>query len=209
MGRASDSRVTAQRRRRGPHFRTYAPPSLRGYVRIPIADVVETGSRKKNLFSALIDRNQKNVSALIFLAPATVHEISLHVKHREAIGADVGTVAWRMRVVSLLANRPPLPTSVTAFGLPTSTTPTGAAAPTPLIHRHKRLPTCGSAGTRTRVAGSGHAADATDSQKQRTSPSAWARLSSLIATLACSGDWNMVPNRPGTCARLKTVSAAT
>src|SRR6516162_4329367 len=48
-----------------------------------------------------------------------------------------------------------------------------------------------------------------DGQKQRTSPSACARLSSLIAALACSGDWNMVPNRPGTCERLKKVSAAT
>src|SRR5262249_50912579 len=48
-----------------------------------------------------------------------------------------------------------------------------------------------------------------DAQKQRTSPSACARLRSLIAALACSGDWNMAPNRPGTCERLKTASAAT
>src|SRR5262249_13380925 len=48
-----------------------------------------------------------------------------------------------------------------------------------------------------------------DTQKQRTSLSACARLSSLTAALACSGDWNMVPNRPGTCERLKKVSAAT
>src|SRR5262249_17312283 len=48
-----------------------------------------------------------------------------------------------------------------------------------------------------------------DTQKQRTSPSACARLSSFIAALACSGDWNMAPNRPGTCERLKNVSAAT
>jgi len=41
-----------------------------------------------------------------------------------------------------------------------------------------------------------------DAQKQRTSPSACARLRSLIAALACSGDWNMAPNRPGTCERL-------
>src|SRR5262249_15428981 len=39
--------------------------------------------------------------------------------------------------------------------------------------------------------------------KQRTSPSACARLRSLVAALACSGDWNMVPNRPGTCERLE------
>ena len=43
----------------------------------------------------------------------------------------------------------------------------------------------------------------THSQKQRTSPSACARLRSLVAALACSGDWNMAPNRPGTCERLE------
>jgi len=41
----------------------------------------------------------------------------------------------------------------------------------------------------------------THSQKQRTSPSACARLRSLVAALACSDDWTMVPNRPGTCER--------
>src|SRR5262249_43167118 len=49
----------------------------------------------------------------------------------------------------------------------------------------------------------------TGDQKQRTSPSACARRRSLIAALACSGDWNMVPNRPGTSERLKNVSAST
>jgi len=36
--------------RNGAHFRTYAPPSLRGYVRIPMrADVVEAGSCKERI----------------------------------------------------------------------------------------------------------------------------------------------------------------
>ena len=46
-------------------------------------------------------------------------------------------------------------------------------------------------------------------QKQRTPASACARRKSLVADLTCSGDWNMEPNRVGTCDRLKTVSAAT
>jgi hypothetical protein len=60
MGRASGS--VSQRNEAQGHisFGTYAPPSLRGYVRISrCADVVEAGSCKKNLFPTLIDRNQK------------------------------------------------------------------------------------------------------------------------------------------------------
>ena len=51
--------------------------------------------------------------------------------------------------------------------------------------------------------------DAAGMEMAANSPSACARLRSLVAALACSGDWNMVVNRPGTCERLKKVSAAT
>src|SRR4051794_36271648 len=57
MGRASGSRVTAQRRRRGPTLALNAPPSLRGYVRIPIQLTSLKPETVKSLFPRLIDRN--------------------------------------------------------------------------------------------------------------------------------------------------------
>src|SRR6266550_2903526 len=41
----------------GPHFRPYAPPSLRGYVRIPIELTSLKPEAARSLFPRLIDRN--------------------------------------------------------------------------------------------------------------------------------------------------------
>jgi len=150
-------------------------------------------------------------------------EIILHVKRREAIGADAVTVASGVGAVahSQTARRCP---PRDGFGLPTSPTPagprlfkwngarfewcSGARAVNPsMTNAPHLLPFGRQANPCSRQRSCRRRKP--DRQKQRTSPSACARLSSLIAALACSGDWNMVPNRPGTCERLKNVSAAT
>src|SRR5215471_14277030 len=60
-GKSSRQRVTAHR---GAKLGTYASPSLRGYVRIPMrADVVEAGNRKKPI--PAIDRPQESFSAFV------------------------------------------------------------------------------------------------------------------------------------------------
>jgi hypothetical protein len=73
MGRASGS--VSQRNEAQGHvtFDTCAPPSLRGYVRIPVElTSLKPEAAKKNLFPALIDRNQKR-SEQSFLFAQTNH----------------------------------------------------------------------------------------------------------------------------------------
>jgi hypothetical protein len=204
MGRASGS-VSQRNEAQGRlSFDTYAPPSLRGYVRIPVVlTSLKPEAARKSIPDP--DRSQPKTSRRSFLLrQLECGEIILHVECRDRRRRryrrveDAGCCP--------LANRSALPTSVMLWAahLHTPAVPRGA------MPHHRRLPACCLAARR-----NAHCRQLScrrrkpDSQKQRTSPSACARLSSLIAALACSGDWNIVPNRPGTCERLKNVSAAT
>jgi hypothetical protein len=89
-----------------------------------------------------------------------------------------------------LANRLALPTSAMLWAAHFQSARRGAHAVNPSPQTPPDLPV--------RPAGERvlQAARRRKNQKQRTSPSACARLSSLIADRACSGDWNMVRTGP-------------
>src|SRR5260370_17912607 len=57
MGTASGSVSQRKTRRKARQFRTYIPPGLRGYVRIPIELTSLKPEAARSLFPRLIDRN--------------------------------------------------------------------------------------------------------------------------------------------------------
>src|SRR5262245_18683088 len=161
---------------------TYAPPGLRGYVRTPVTLTFLKPEAARSLFPRLIDRNQKR-STIIFRASPGCNEViySCCIEHRAPGCALAKPLFVKCRRCPLFAYSQML-----------------------LGSQHRKLRASGwrrggrmNAGRRQTRRTKPHG------QKQRTSPSACARLRSLVAALACSGDWNMVSNRPGTRERLK------
>src|SRR6266403_405179 len=121
MGRASGS-VSQRNEAQGRlSFDTYAPPSLRGYVRIPVVlTSLKPEAARKSIPDP--DRSQPKTSRRSFLLrQVECGEIILHVECRDRRWRHYRRVGDEGRCP--LAHRSALPTSVMVLGCPLPTTP--------------------------------------------------------------------------------------